>query len=141
MSIFSRTLSLEAGSHKHGHDQPRQRKPNSDIKALIVGAFRITPSHLARIGGLPIAAQFPPEAGGGYLGFMEVLHQLHCVVSFISLARNLGTLGEFGAGNTHKRQLLIYFGTGSSRISFGNTSTKTTTLPAATLSKTRKMFF
>ena len=46
-----------------------------------VGAFRITPSHLRKIGGSPSAAQFPPEAGGGYLGFMEVLHQIHCVVS------------------------------------------------------------
>ena len=30
--------------------------------------------------GKSIAAQFPPEAGGGYLGFVEVLHQIHCVV-------------------------------------------------------------
>ena len=46
-----------------------------------VGAFRITPEQLKVIGGSPIAAQFPPEVGGGYLGFMEVLHQLHCLVS------------------------------------------------------------
>ena len=45
------------------------------------GASRIAPPHLQKIGGSDIAAQFPPEAGGEYLGFMEVLHQLHCVVS------------------------------------------------------------
>ena len=44
------------------------------------GAFRITPSHLQKINGDPVAAKFPDAAGGGYLGFMEVLHQLHCVV-------------------------------------------------------------
>ena len=32
------------------------------------------------MGSNPIAAQFPPEAGGGYLGFVEVHHQIHCVV-------------------------------------------------------------
>ena len=32
------------------------------------------------MGGKSIAAQFPPEAGGGYLGFVEVHHQIHCVV-------------------------------------------------------------
>ena len=29
----------------------------------------------------PTAAQWPLEVGGGYIGFIEVLHQLHCVVS------------------------------------------------------------
>jgi len=44
------------------------------------GSFRISPEDLERIGGKPFAAQWPPEAGGGYIGFLEVLHQVHCVV-------------------------------------------------------------
>ena len=50
------------------------------LRFSLVNLFRISPDDLARIGGRPTAAKFPPELGGGYLGFVEVLHQLHCVV-------------------------------------------------------------
>jgi len=46
-----------------------------------VNSLRISPENLQEIGGKPYAAKFPDEAGGDYIGFMEVLHQLHCVVS------------------------------------------------------------
>ena len=46
----------------------------------LVNSFRISPEDLERIGGKPHAAKFPDAAGGGYIGFMEVLHQLHCIV-------------------------------------------------------------
>ena len=47
------------------------------------------------MGGKSIAAQFPPEAGGGYLGFVEVHHQIHCVVRrlmplLLALVRAIG---------------------------------------------------
>ena len=36
---------------------------------------------LKRIGAPENSARLPPESGGGYMGALEVFHQLHCVVS------------------------------------------------------------
>jgi hypothetical protein len=38
----------------------------------------------------PSMAGYPEEYGGGYMASVEVIHQLHCVVSF-----NPGKLVEF----------------------------------------------
>ena len=51
----------------------------------IVGYFRISREDLDRIGGDPNSVQWPPELGGGYIGFLESLHQIHCVVRSASL--------------------------------------------------------
>lgn len=51
-----------------------------------VGYFRISPDDLDRIGGDPNSVRWPDELGGGYVGFLESLHQIHCVVSFASLS-------------------------------------------------------
>ena len=65
---FHPDLRRRSSDHANaGHDQS-------------VNSFRISPEQLERIGGKPFAAKFPDEAGGGYIGFMEVLHQLHCIV-------------------------------------------------------------
>lgn len=36
---------------------------------------------LKRIGGSEDSIKLPPESGGGYMGALEIFHQLHCVVS------------------------------------------------------------
>ena len=36
---------------------------------------------LKMIGAPEDSARLPPESGGGYMGSLEVFHQLHCVVS------------------------------------------------------------
>ena len=92
------------------------------------GATRITPSHLREMGGKPIAAQFPPEAGGGYLGFVEVLHQIHCVV------RRLMPLLPNLVGTNGLRTL--------SRICCGSTFTRITTRAEVRSFKTpRKLYW
>lgn len=44
------------------------------------GAFRISAEDMVRIGEPLTAAQWPAKYGGGYVGYVEVLHQLHCLV-------------------------------------------------------------
>lgn len=57
--------------------------PGPLLMGSIDGLFRISPEDLKRINGSENSAQWPPEAGGGYVGFLEVLHQIHCVVCTI----------------------------------------------------------
>lgn len=104
-------------------------------RSTTVGAFRITPSHLRKIGGSSSAAQFPPEAGGGYLGFMEVLHQIHCVVS------------SSHPSFDYKSLILTWLACSSSELTFvrrtvsGSTSTKTITQPGVRSSRIRRQYY
>ncbi len=46
-----------------------------------VGVISISHDTLKRIGGSEDSVKLPPESGGGYMGALEIVHQLHCVVS------------------------------------------------------------
>jgi hypothetical protein len=42
--------------------------------------FSLSDSDLSAIGKTRDAVRFPSELGGGYVGSLEVFHQLHCLV-------------------------------------------------------------
>ena len=45
-----------------------------------VGVMSISQDTLERIGAPKSSVRLPDESGGGYMGALEVFHQLHCVV-------------------------------------------------------------
>lgn len=46
-----------------------------------VGPFSVTKSDVEKLGKSPVeCSQLPEELGGGYMGTVEVFHQLHCLV-------------------------------------------------------------
>ena len=50
---------------------------------LIVGVMSISQETLDRIDHSPESVRLPPESGGGFMGSLEVFHQIHCVVSWL----------------------------------------------------------
>ena len=46
-----------------------------------MGFIPISHDTLKRIGASEDSIKLPPESGGGYMGMLEIVHQLHCVVS------------------------------------------------------------
>lgn len=49
------------------------------------GAFSISHDELLKIGAPESSVKLPPDSGGGYMAWLEVFHQLHCLVSFEDL--------------------------------------------------------
>ena len=46
----------------------------------IDGAISISREELVKIGGSEASVKLPPESGGGYMGWLEIYHQIHCLV-------------------------------------------------------------
>lgn len=46
----------------------------------LVATFPISKEELLKIGASEDSVKFEPERGGGYMGMLEVHHQLHCLV-------------------------------------------------------------
>lgn len=54
--------------------------PNYQRLMMIVGAIRITEDDVRALGKDPRdSVRWPEKYGGGYIGFVESLHMLHCL--------------------------------------------------------------